>query len=76
MKIINLDEFVDNLPLACSDYRTQIKSELNLLLNEVIDLCAKNAELQTIKHKNSFEWWTEERVNKKSIRKTKEQIKL
>lgn len=27
MKIINLDKFVDNLPLACSDYRTQITIE-------------------------------------------------
>lgn len=62
MKIINLDKFVDNLPLACSEYRIQIKSELNSLLNEVIDLCAKNAELQTIKHKNNFEWWTEKRI--------------
>jgi hypothetical protein len=43
-KEIILDEYVDDLPLACAEYRTKIKMMLKDLCNDIIALCADNAE--------------------------------
>ena len=43
MQKINLDEFIDDMPFACSQYRTKIKHQLLEFGKQVLELAAKNA---------------------------------
>ena len=43
MQKINLDEFIDDMPFACSQYRTKIKHQLLEFGKQLLELAAENA---------------------------------
>jgi hypothetical protein len=48
MKEIVLDEFINEMPFACAAHRAKIRFVLNKLSNDIINLCADNAEADVI----------------------------
>lgn len=47
MKTVNLDEFIDDLPLAVSQYRNKIKAEMITFGLELLELACEKAEVET-----------------------------
>ena len=45
MQKINLDEFIDDMSFACSQYRTKIKHQLLEFSKQLLELAAENANL-------------------------------
>ena len=43
---INLDEFIDDMPFACSQYKTKIKAEMLEFSKQLLELAAENAILK------------------------------
>ena len=41
---INLDDYVDDLPLAVASYRNKLKIVMKELIKETLELAAENAE--------------------------------
>ena len=49
MQKINLDEFIDDMPFACSQYRTKIKTEILEFGKQLLELASENVEIEDIK---------------------------
>lgn len=47
---INLDDYVDDLPLAVASYRNKLKIVMKELIKETLELAAENAEVDIIDH--------------------------
>jgi hypothetical protein len=75
-KKINLDEFVDEMPFACSQYRTKIKNEMLEFGKQLLELAAENVKLEytTSSLVGPPTTLDKPRVNKQSITNTIKQI--
>ena len=67
MQKINLDEFIDDMPFACSQYRTKIKHQLLEFGKQLLELAAENA---------TYDWNDNEDIiiDKQSILDTIKQV--
>lgn len=69
---INLDNYINELPLAVAFYRKQIKEVLKDFAKELLELAAENAQIHDgFSIEDSSHW-----VDKESIINTINQIKI
>lgn len=72
---INLDDYIDELPLSVASYRTKIKSILNDFAKDLLELAAENAFLDSNFQQGCCMTSDDYEVNKQSILDTINQIK-
>ena len=68
MQKINLDEFIDDMPFACSQYRTKIKHQLLEFGKQLLELAAENATYDWNDHEDII-------IDKQSILDTINEVK-
>ena len=67
MQKINLDEFIDDMPFACSQYRTKIKHQLLEFGKQLLELAAENVTYDWNDHEDII-------IDKQSILDTINQV--
>ena len=73
-KKINLEEFVNEMPFACSQYRTKVKNEMLEFGKQLLELAAENAKMKLlIDEENDIV--EEATIDKGSIINTIKQVK-
>ena len=72
MREINIDDYIDSLPLGCSQYRSKIKQEFESFAKDILELAAENAEAYYYHDMEQYE----ANINEESILKTIKQVEL
>ena len=75
-KTINLDKIIDNMPFACSQYRSKIRLELITFARQLLELAAENAECEDGAIIDYGDEVMSASVNKQSILNTINEVEL